>query len=107
MTEASDVAIRIKSGKKSLGEGDLKSALKDFSEASNLDPENPEVNYYLGVTYTRMEEYGIGSGYLEKVVESELAYINKVHARMILGYIYTIGEEYEKALLLFKGIVKC
>ena len=106
MTKASDVARHIKSGQKTLDEGDLKTALKDFLEASNLDPENPEVNYFIGVTYTRMEKYEMGSNYLEKVIASEMAYINKVHARMILGYTYTIQEEYEKALEMFKGIVK-
>ena len=106
MTKASEAALHIKSGQKSLNAGDLKTALKEFLEASNLDPENPEVNYYIGVTYTRMEEYEMGSDYLEKVIASEMTYINKVHARMILGYIYTIRDEYEKALALFKGIVK-
>lgn len=106
MTKASDVARYIKSGQKSLGAGDMKTALKEFLEASNLDPENPEANYFIGVTYTRMEEYEMGSDYLEKVIASEMAYINKVHARMILGYIYTIREEYEKAIAMFKGIVK-
>ncbi len=106
MTKASDVAQYIKSGQKSLSAGDLKTALKEFLEASNLDPENPEVNYFIGVTYTRMEEYEMGPDYLEKVIASEMAYINKVHARMVLGYIYTIREEYEKALAIFKGIVK-
>ena len=106
MTKASEAALHVKSGQNSMGAGDLKTALKEFLEASHLDPENPEVNYYIGVTYTRMEEYEMGSDYLEKVIASEMTYINKVHARMILGYIYTIGEEYEKALELFKGIVK-
>ncbi len=106
MTKASDVTRHIKSGQKNLVAGDLKTALKDFFKASNLDPENPEVNYFIGVTYTRMEEYEMGSNYLENVIASEMAYINKVHARMVLGYIYTIREEYEKALEMFKGIVK-
>jgi tetratricopeptide (TPR) repeat protein len=106
MTDATEVSQLIKSGEKSLEDGEVKSALKHFLEASNLDPENPEVNYFIGMTYTKMGEYEMGSEHLEKVLASEITYINKVHARMILGYIYTIQEEYEKALDMFKGIVK-
>jgi tetratricopeptide (TPR) repeat protein len=106
MTDANEVSQYIKSGKKSLDDGDIKKALGYFLEAFNLDPENPEVNYFIGMAYTKMGEYEMGSASLEKAIASGMAYINRVHARMILGYIYTLQEEYEKALDMFKEIAK-
>ncbi len=96
----------LKAGQKSLGEQKLEDAMNDFFQAYKLDSENPEVNYFLGITYIKLEEYDLGIDHLENVLASELAYINKVHAQMILGYVYTVREEYEKALPLFKWIVK-
>ncbi len=96
----------LKAGQKSLEEQKSENAMNDFFQAYKLDSENPEVNYFLGMTYIKLEEYDLGIDHLENVLASELVYINKVHAQMILGYVYTIREEYEQALPLFKWIVK-
>jgi tetratricopeptide (TPR) repeat protein len=80
-------------------------ALQTFLEALELDKNNPESQYYLGIVYARMGKYERAAEYLGKVLDSELAYINKIHTEMILGYIYTIQERYNEALLLFRGIL--
>ena len=91
--------------KKNIEDQYLDNALKNFLQALDLDEGNPEVHYYLGIIYARMENYEKAAGHLEKVLSSELAYINKVHTQMVLGYIYTVHEELERALTLFQGII--
>jgi Flp pilus assembly protein TadD len=96
----------LNAGEKKLRNEKYPDALDDFLKALELDRDNPEIHYYLGITYTRLEDYERGTRHLEEVLASELAYIHRVHAQMILGYLYTIKEDFEKALAFFKGIVK-
>lgn len=106
MKKETKIKQLLKKGGKSLKKQELNIALNNFLQAYDLDTENPEIQYFLGITYARMEKYKKSVHHLEEILSSELAYINRVHTRMILGYIYTIEEEHEKALSLFKGIVK-
>jgi Flp pilus assembly protein TadD len=94
------------SGEKKIRERKLNDAVKDLLEAAALDPENPEIHYYLGIAYVRMERYERAIHHLDTLITSELTYINRVHARMILGYVYSLKEEYRKALEHFREIVK-
>ena len=80
-------------------------ALRNFLDALELDKNNPETHYYLGIVYARMGKYEWAADYLQKVFDSELAYINKIHTSMILGYIYTILERYDEALEMFRSII--
>jgi Flp pilus assembly protein TadD len=80
-------------------------ALKRFLKALELDEENSETQYYLGIVYARMGRYERAVEHLRLALDSELADINKIHTEMILGYIYTILERYDEALLLFRGIL--
>lgn len=96
----------IEAGKADLKVQDHDGALQHFLDALVLDKDNPEVHYYLGITYARLKRYDAATDYLKKVLNSDLAYIHKVQTQMILGYIYTILEDYEAALPLFKDIVK-
>jgi tetratricopeptide (TPR) repeat protein len=80
-------------------------ALKRFLKAFELDENNPEAQYYLGIVYARTGRYEPAVEYLRQALDSELADINKIHTEMILGYIYTIQERYDEALLLFRGIL--
>jgi Flp pilus assembly protein TadD len=81
-------------------------ALQNFLDALELDQDNPETNYYLGIVYARMGKYEWAADYLQRVRDSELTFLNKIHTDMILGYIYTIQERYEDALQLFRGILR-
>ncbi len=80
-------------------------ALQNFLDALELDKDNPDTHYYLGIVYARMGRYDWAVDYLQKVFDSELAYINKIHTAMILGYLYTLQERYEEALELFRSII--
>lgn len=106
MRKENELKRCILEGNKNLKEQNLHSALDDFLQAQELDPENPEIHYYLGITYARMANYESAVEHLENILTAELAYIHNVHVRMILGYIYTIQEDYEKALPFFQGILK-
>ena len=106
MKKENELKRCILDGNKKLKEQNLHSALNDFLQAQELDPENPEIHYYLGITYARMANYESAVEHLENILGAELAYIHNVHVQMILGYIYTIQEEYEKALPFFQGILK-
>jgi Flp pilus assembly protein TadD len=80
-------------------------ALKRFLKALELDENHPETQYYLGIVYARMGKYEQAVAYLRLALDSELADIHKIHTEMIMGYIYTIQERYDEALLLFRGIL--
>jgi len=57
----------------------------------DLDPaENPDVAYYLGLCYARLEQYEEAILYLETVVTSDSDILHKYQSRMILSYIYII-----------------
>ncbi len=93
-------------GKKYFEKRSFELALQNFLDALELDQDNPETQYYLGIVYARMGRYEWAAEYLQRVLDSELAYINKIHTEMILGYIFTIQEKYDEALMLFQGIIK-
>ena len=101
-----NVESLLEEGRKSLKSKNYYTALDYFRQAYEIDPNNPEVHYYLGISYGRMERYDSAIKHLELVLRSELAFIHKIHVRMILGYIYTILDEYDKALELFRNVVK-
>jgi len=88
-----------------LKEPHFEKALTALLSAYEIDRENPDVLYLLGITYTRIGKYKSALHNFELLLESDISYINKVHTKMILGYIYTILEEYERALEVFRGIV--
>ena len=96
----------LEDGRESLKTKKYYTALDYFRQALDIDEYNPEVHYYLGITYGRMESYDKAVEHLQYVLSSDLAFIHKIHAKMILGYIYTILEDYDKALELFERVVK-
>jgi Flp pilus assembly protein TadD len=107
-TGSKDIKVRslLESGEDKIRERKLKDAVEDLLEAAALDPENPEVHYRLGIAYVRMERYEQAVRHLVKLISSDLSYINRVHARMILGYVYTLKEDYVKALEHLRWIIK-
>jgi tetratricopeptide (TPR) repeat protein len=102
----SEIDRLLREGQDELNAHNLHAALDVFLQALELDSQNSEVHYFLGITYARLEYYEKSITHLQSVLDSELAYINKVHTQMVLGYIYTLQEEYEKALNLFQSIVE-
>ncbi len=106
MKKSGNIEQLITAGRADLKVSDHDQALQHFLDAFALDKDNPEIHYFLGITYARLKRYDAAIDYLQKVINSELAYIHKVQTQMILGYIYTILEDYDSALSQFKDIVK-
>lgn len=96
----------LKSGKRYFKDQKYDKALVNFLEAYEMDKENPDTLYFLGITYTRIGKYESAIYNFEQILKLEFTYINTIHTEMIMGYIYTILEDYEKALSLFNGILK-
>jgi tetratricopeptide (TPR) repeat protein len=105
MTKEERVQEFLEEGKDFFEKHSYELALNRFLKAFDLDEQNAEIRYYLGIVNARLGRYEKAAEYLSQVLDSELAFINKIHTQMILGYIYTIQERYDEAFLLFKDIL--
>ena len=106
MNRQKQIDQQLEDGKRYFEKKSYEIALQCFLDALELDKNNPDTHYYLGIVYARMGRYDRAVEYLQNVFDSELAYINKIHTTMILGYIYTLQERYEEALELFYSIIE-
>jgi Flp pilus assembly protein TadD len=95
----------LQQGIRALNKGDCEGAIDKFLEARRLDAENPELEYYLGIAWARRGDYARAVDALNRVMESDAEYLHKLHTGMVLGYIHTLREEYEKALPYFRRVV--
>jgi tetratricopeptide (TPR) repeat protein len=105
MKEEQRVEQLIRSARGYLKEQDFEKALTALLSAYEMDREHPDTLYLLGITYTRIGKYESALYNFEQLLESDISYINRVHTEMVTGYIYTILEEHDKALAIFRGIV--
>jgi tetratricopeptide (TPR) repeat protein len=72
-------------------------ALEAFM-SEDVDPaEDPELAYFLGLCYTRTEEYNTAVFYLEKSLEQDHSFLRVFQIRMVLAYIYNISGNYPAA----------
>lgn len=72
-------------------------AVDMFDKVLETDPVNPEANYYLGLIYSQEKRYEKAVVYLKAIADMGINLIFTQQCRMILGYIYFIGGEYERA----------
>lgn len=77
---------------------------KNFIKSSDLfydvlkkDPDNPEANYYLGLIFSREENFDKAIMHLRAVADQNINFLYTQQCRMILGYIYFKMKEYKKA----------
>ncbi|MCX7982763.1 MAG: tetratricopeptide repeat protein [Syntrophales bacterium] len=79
--------------------GDFATALKELLHAQRLDPDNPEIRYYLALAYQ-------GRGYPEKAIEEcKFAIAKKPdysEAHNLLGTLYLNKGDFEAAVFSFK-----
>ena len=71
-----------------------------LTELHSLDEEPgdlPELAYYLGLCYTKLQEFEEALIYLEQVVTSDSDLVHIYQSRMILSYIYTITGRFRLA----------
>ena len=84
------------------------SALAELLEvdAESLNPEdNLERSYYLGLCYTKLEQYDDAIFYLEQVVNSGNDIMRTIQCRMTLAYIYVITNRSKLAEFELKKLV--
>ncbi len=86
--------------------GLYKEALQELLSADADPGEYPELAYYLGLCYTKLEKYDEALLYLEQVVTSNLGESIAAQARLILGYIYSITGRHRLAEYELKELIK-
>ena len=79
--------------------------LPNFFPWGKTPSENPELAYYLGLCYTKLEKYDEALLYLEQVVTNHTNLILIYQSRMILGYIYCVTERFRLAEFEMKQLV--
>ena len=86
--------------------GKYRTAIDRFLESEEDPTKNPTLAYYLGLSYTKLEEYDDALLYLEQVVTASDNILHIYQCRMVLGFIYTITERYELAKFEFNELIK-
>jgi len=72
-------------------------ALEKLLKAEELDRENPEILYNLGVTFSRMEDYGRAVEYLRKVKGLPSAFVDILTVNRLLAYSLIMRKLYDEA----------
>ncbi len=68
--------------------------------------ENPAVAYYLGLTYTQLEDFEKAIPLLEYVILSHQNLFFVFQCRMVLGYIYSVTRRFQLAEIEFRNLLK-
>lgn len=72
-------------------------ALDHFMSMEADPAEYPDLAYYLGLCYTKLEKYDEALLYLEQVVTNHDNFLHIYQCRMVLGYIYNITGRFRLA----------
>jgi tetratricopeptide (TPR) repeat protein len=81
-------------------------ARKEIVSLEENAEENPALAYYLGLTYTQLEEYEKAIPLLEFVILSHRNLFFVFQCRMILGLIYSLTRRYKLAEIEFQNLLK-
>lgn len=94
----------LKKGMKAYQEQKYEEALKYFKQMQG--EENPTVDYYLGLTETRLEHYSEAIKFFKKLIKQKINYELSIQVRKILGYIYTKLGDYGLAKEVFLKVTE-
>jgi len=83
------------------GKGDYSSALRELLEAEALYPDDPILQYDLGLTFKAKKEFDLAIQHLEKAIRLNP---NSARARNALGTVYLEKEEWDMAIKYFKEV---
>jgi tetratricopeptide (TPR) repeat protein len=81
-------------------------ALEAFLSVERDPSEDPELSYYLGLCYTRLEKYEDALLHLEQVVTNHVDFLHLYQCRMLLAVIYSILERIPLAEYEINQLVK-
>ena len=82
-----------------------KDCKKMFHKVLEEDPVNPEANYYLGLLYSKEENFQKAVLHLKAVVDLRVNFLFTQQCRMILGLIYFKNKEYDRAEYEFTEVM--
>lgn len=85
-----------------LQQGDYAEAIPFFEESLQLNPEHPQTKYFLGLSYSRQQQYSQALEQLKPLL-SEPEWEEKIGFE--LGYIFYRLEEYQQAMSYLQPIV--
>jgi Tfp pilus assembly protein PilF len=103
VSKESRLAAHLKMGAAYLEVGDYNSALSELSKAELLEPNNVEVNSYLGLTYYGKAEYALAIERYKKVLQLDP---RKTDIHNNLGLIYLRLKDYAQARTEFETCIK-
>lgn len=106
MDQNAELEQLLQGGRRALESGDYDEAIRIFSEACRIEKNNPEGQYHLGIAYARKGAYARAIEALNRLMESDAEFLQQLHAGMVLGYVYTLQEDYERALPYFRRVVE-
>lgn len=92
------VNLILKNGLKAYQEKRYEDALKYFTKLED----DEKKNYYLGLTYARLNDYDSAIFHLKNYLKKETDYQFMIQVMMVLGYIYAQKEDYGKSKLYFE-----
>lgn len=105
MVKQKEIDRYIEIARKDLNESRFESSLKGLRKVLELDPENLEVHYLIGIAYLKNDNYRQAISHLENVIHSEFSYLHVQHANMLLGYAHNHLEDYEAAIASFDNVL--
>jgi tetratricopeptide (TPR) repeat protein len=81
-------------------------AKKELVGLDEKAEENPNIAYYLGLTYTKLEEYNKAIPLLEYVIIAHPNLFYIFQCRMVVGLIYSLTQRFHLAEMEFRNLIK-
>ncbi len=104
--EKTQVDEIIKEGEQAFLNQDYDASIELLNKSLELDPENLESHYFLGIVYTRKQEYKKAIKYFSFILESEYGFIYVNHVKNMMGYIYAVEGELTKAREYLEDVLR-
>lgn len=85
-----------------LDQNRIPGSVKGLQQVLELDPENLEVHYLLGIALLKSGRFEDALLHLQTVIDSEYNYLHTEHAYMLSGYAYSRLEMFDDAIRAFE-----
>jgi len=102
--EKEDPVTRLlSSGDELIRSGEFNKALEKYKEALEMEPENPECNYKVGVGNYLLGNYSKALNYFQKAVDLDPSHYKALNN---LGYLYEKEDKFKKATRYYERAIK-
>lgn len=102
MIQQKEIDNFIQIAQKDLMENRVQSSIRGLYKVLELDPDNLEVHYLLGLALIKEERFQEAETHLLRVTGSEFSYLYSNHAHLLLGYLYARQKQYPRAEKAFR-----